>query len=191
MKFELVEMKKNLHILEGLEKVLTDSEECIKVIRFTDDGLLKGTLMKSFDIDEEQFNFIIKMSIRNINKDYITKKISERKELDEKIKNLLVNVKDEKYINAKKVIAAMSDRSMKTLNIEYKKYDKTMKFKIEGGTHISSNTEGFYISNYRICNNSDRELFKKTFNNSDKYGEDIYLQNIESITYGRKVLYKK
>ena len=99
--------------------------------------------------------------------------------------------KDEKYINAKKVIAAMSDRSMKTLNIEYKKYDKTMKFKIEGGTHISSNTEGFYISNYRICNNSDRELFKKTFNNNDKYGEDIYLQNIESITYGRKVLYKK
>ena len=99
--------------------------------------------------------------------------------------------KDEKYINAKKVIAAMSDRSMKTLNIEYKKYDKTMKFKIEGGTHISNNAEGFYISNYRICNNSDRELFKKTFNNNDKYGEDIYLQNIESITYGRKVLYKK
>ena len=100
MKFELVEMKKSLHILEGLEKVLTDLEECIKVIRFTDDGLLKGTLMKSFDIDEEQFNFIIKMSIRNINKDYITKKISERKELDEKIKNLLVNVKDEDYINS-------------------------------------------------------------------------------------------
>ena len=99
--------------------------------------------------------------------------------------------KDEKYINAKKVIAAMSDRSMKTLNIEYKKYDKTMKFKIEGGTHISNNAEGFYISNYRICNNSDRELFKKTFNNNDKYGEDIYLQNIESITHGRKVLYKK
>ena len=100
MKFELVEMKKSLHILEGLEKVLTDLEECIKVIRFTDDGLLKGTLMKKFNIDEEQFNFIIKMSIRNINKDYITKKISERKELDEKIKNLLVNVKDEDYINS-------------------------------------------------------------------------------------------
>ena len=100
MKFELVEMKKSLHILEGLEKVLTDLEECINVIRFTDDGLLKGTLMKKFNIDEEQFNFIIKMSIRNINKDYITKKISERKELDEKIKNLLVNVKDEDYINS-------------------------------------------------------------------------------------------
>ena len=85
----------------------------------------------------------------------------------------------------------MSDRSMKTLNVAYKKDGKEMKFKVEGNPHVSNSTEDFYISNYKICNNSDRELFKKTFNNNDKYGEDIYLQNIESITYGRKVLYKK
>ena len=99
IKFELIQMQKELHILEGLEKVLTDLEECINIIRFTDDDILKGTIMSKFNIDEEQFNYVMKMSIRNINKDYITKKISERKELDEKIKHLQENLTNDEYIN--------------------------------------------------------------------------------------------
>ena len=99
IKFELIQMQKELHILEGLERVLADLEECINLIRFTDDDILKGTLMSKFNIDEEQFNYVIKMSIRNINKDYITKKISEKQELDEKIKYLQVNLTNADYIN--------------------------------------------------------------------------------------------
>ncbi len=99
IEYELIEMKKDLHILEGLERVLIDLEECINIIRFTDDEILKEILMNRFNIDNEQFNYIIKMSIRNINKDYITKKVSERKELDEKIKYLQLNLNNEKYIN--------------------------------------------------------------------------------------------
>ena len=99
IKYELIGMKKTLHILEGLERVLVDLEECIKIIRFTNDDMLRETLMNKFNIDDEQFDHIIKMSIRNINKDYITKKISERKELDEKINQLQLDLVNEDYIN--------------------------------------------------------------------------------------------
>ena len=64
-----------------------------------------------------------------------------------------------KYINSKKVIAAMSDRSMKTLNVAYKKDGKEMKFKVEGNPHVSNSTEGFYISNYRRSFLVDSNLF--------------------------------
>lgn len=98
---------------------------------------------------------------------------------------------NEEYDTIKKVTTILNDKTRKTLNIHYKKNDKSMKFKIESCPHICNINNRFYINEWAILNQYDRTLFETTFNNEKGWGEDIYLLNIEAITYGKKVLYKK
>ena len=108
-----------------------------------------------------------------------------------KIVEFMNELKQDKTLNTvRKIQSILNSENMKTFNINYKKDGKEMTFKIEGNTHIS-NCGGYHIDTYSICNRKDRDTFEDLFK-VDRWREtNIYLNNIESITYGRKVLYKK
>ena len=87
--FEIGAKKDRLHLLQGLEKILLDIDKAIKIIRETEkDELVVPNLMWGFGIDEIQANFIAEIKLRNLNKEYILKKISEIDSLKKDIEEL-------------------------------------------------------------------------------------------------------
>ena len=78
------------------------------------------------------------------------------------------------------------DDSRKTVNIVYKKDDKEeVKFKIDTvRCHIS--TKGDYIYRYCIVGGANEKVYKEVYGR-----DDIYLDGIQQISYGKKVLYSK
>lgn len=70
--FDLAKKRHELHLLEGLAKVLADIDKAVRIIRNTeDDSMVVPNLMKGFKIDEEQATYIAEIKLRNLNKDYI------------------------------------------------------------------------------------------------------------------------
>ncbi len=71
-------MKERLHLLEGLSKILLDIDRAIEIIRNTEeDADVVPNLMIGFGIDEAQANFIADIKLRNINKEFILKRLNE------------------------------------------------------------------------------------------------------------------
>jgi len=77
-----------LHIMLGLQKVLIDIDEAIKLIRHTEEDKILKSLCDGFNIDEKQAQFIADMKLRNINKSYIEKQIKQIQELQKEVEYL-------------------------------------------------------------------------------------------------------
>ena len=82
--FDYNKKQHELHLLEGLAKVLLNIDKAIKIIRNTekDEDVVKN-LMKGFKIDEEQAGYIAEIKLRNLNKDYILNRTSAIERLKE------------------------------------------------------------------------------------------------------------
>ncbi|MDE5947133.1 MAG: topoisomerase IV, partial [Oscillospiraceae bacterium] len=76
--FDLTKKKEKLHLLEGLSKILLDIDKAVKTIRETEaeDDVIPN-LMIGFGIDEIQAEYVAEIKLRNINKQYILKRIEE------------------------------------------------------------------------------------------------------------------
>lgn len=84
--FNLGKMRDKLHLLYGLEELLLDIDKAIKIIRETEsEKQVIPNLMSGFGIDEVQAEYIAEIKLRNLNKEYILKRISEKDELEKKI----------------------------------------------------------------------------------------------------------
>lgn len=102
-KFDLNKITHRLHLLEGLKQILLDIDKAIKIIRETEkDDLVIPNLMKGFDIDEIQAEYIAEIKLRNLNKQYILNKLDEIEDLKKEIENLEKILSDVKEI--KKII---------------------------------------------------------------------------------------
>ncbi len=103
IKFDINKLTHKLHLLEGLKKILLDIDKAIKIIRNTEkDDDVVPNLMKGFDIDEIQANYIAEIKLRSLNKEYIINRINEIDSLNNEIDRLDSILKDEKEV--KKVI---------------------------------------------------------------------------------------
>lgn len=93
--FDLDKKQDKLHLLEGLEKIILDIDKAIKIIRETpEESLVIPNLMKGFGIDEIQAEFVAEIKLRNINKEYLFKRIKEKEDLIaeiERLKEILEN----------------------------------------------------------------------------------------------------
>ena len=96
---KLLETKKELHLLKGLEKILINIDDVIKIIRFSKDDEIEKELMKAFKIDMVQAQYISEIKLRNINSEKITKQTQKIRKLEDEYNELDKNVKDEKFIN--------------------------------------------------------------------------------------------
>ncbi len=84
--YNLQKMKERLHLLEGLAKILLDIDKAIKIIRETElEKDVIPNLCKGFGIDEVQAEYIAEIKLRNINKEYILKRLEDREKLKEDI----------------------------------------------------------------------------------------------------------
>ena len=92
--FTLQKREEKLHLLKGLKKILLDIDRAIKIIRETEeDAEVIPNLMIGFGIDNVQAEYVAEIKLRNINKEYILKRVEETSLLEEEIADLkdLVN----------------------------------------------------------------------------------------------------
>ncbi len=103
--FDIDKKNSTLHLLYGLRKILLDLDKAIKIVRDTEnDADVVPNLMQGFGIDETQANFVAEIKLRNMNKEYILKKIADVDELEKEIADLTETVKSDAKI--KKLIAS-------------------------------------------------------------------------------------
>lgn len=86
LEFDLQKKKDRLHLLLALGKILLDIDKAIRIIRKTEkDEDVVPNLVKGFDIDEIQANFIADIKLRNLNREYILNRISDIEGLQKEI----------------------------------------------------------------------------------------------------------
>ncbi|MEG1779553.1 MAG: DNA gyrase subunit A, partial [Oscillospiraceae bacterium] len=87
--FDLGKKQEKLHLLKGLAKILLDIDKAVKIVReTTEEKEVIPNLMIGFGIDEIQANFVAEIKLRQLNKEYILKRISEVSDLEAEIADL-------------------------------------------------------------------------------------------------------
>ncbi len=81
--------REKLHLLQGLKKILLDIDKAIAIIRQTEEEAeVVPNLMIGFGIDKVQAEFVAELKLRNINKEYILKRVAETSALQDEIMDL-------------------------------------------------------------------------------------------------------
>ncbi|MBQ3424915.1 MAG: topoisomerase IV [Clostridia bacterium] len=87
--FELGKKKEKLHLLNGLKKILLDIDRAIAIIRNTErESDVVPNLMIGFGIDQVQAEYVAEIKLRNINREYILKRVEETDQLEKDIAEL-------------------------------------------------------------------------------------------------------
>ncbi len=87
--FTLNKKKDKLHLLKGLKRILLDIDKAIRIIRETEgEADVVPNLMIGFGIDQVQAEYVAEIKLRNINKEYILKRVQETDALREEIEDL-------------------------------------------------------------------------------------------------------
>ncbi len=87
--FNLQKKKDKLHLLKGLGKILLDIDKAISIIRETEtEAEVVPNLMIGFGIDQIQAEYVAEIKLRNINKEYILKRLEETESLEAEIRDL-------------------------------------------------------------------------------------------------------
>lgn len=140
--FDIGKITQKLHLLYGLRSVLLDIDKAIKIIRETElDKEVIPNLMKYFDVDDIQADYVAEIKLRNINKEYILRKISEVDELEKELEKLKDIVDSDKKI--KKIIS-------KELVVIKKKYAIDRKTKVIKAENIEEHHEINFIEDYKL-----------------------------------------
>ena len=81
--------REKLHLLQGLKRILLDIDKAIAIIRQTEEEAeVIPNLMIGFGIDKVQAEFVAELKLRNINKEYILKRVAETAALQDEIMDL-------------------------------------------------------------------------------------------------------
>ena len=97
--FTLGRKKDKLHLLKGLKRILLDIDKAIRIIRETEgEADVVPNLMIGFGIDQVQAEYVAEIRLRNINKEYILKRVQEEQALRDEIDDLEDLVSDPKRI---------------------------------------------------------------------------------------------
>ena len=81
--------KEKLHLLQGLKRILLDIDKAIRIIRETEEEAeVIPNLMIGFGIDQVQAEYVAEIKLRNINKEYILKRVQETAALADEIDDL-------------------------------------------------------------------------------------------------------
>ena len=87
--FVLHKKQEKLHLLQGLKRILLDIDKAIEIIRQTEEEAeVVPNLMIGFGIDQIQAEYVAEIKLRNINKEYILKRVQETAALAEELEDL-------------------------------------------------------------------------------------------------------
>ena len=111
--FQLQKKKDKLHLLQGLGKILLDIDKAIAIIRETEQEQdVVPNLMIGFGIDEIQAEYVAEIKLRNINKEYILKRIQETASLEAESEDLQKTLDSEARIR-KLIVSELEQVSKK------------------------------------------------------------------------------
>lgn len=140
--FDIKKKEEKLHLLFGLREILLDIDKAIKIVRETEkDADVVPNLIKGFHIDEIQAEFIAEIKLRNLNKEYILKRISEVESLQKEIADLNAILGDDRKV--KKII-------VKQMAEVAKKYGKPRRTEIILDEQVEVITEDHLIEDYNL-----------------------------------------
>ena len=140
LKFDLKKRKEKLHLLLGLGKILLDIDKAIRIIRKTEkESQVVPNLMKGFDIDEIQANYIAEIKLRYLNREYIINRLAEIEDLQKEIADMEETLKDE--LKQKALIIGQ-------LTEVKKKYGQPRRSQIVSAGTIKEYKEEEHIENY-------------------------------------------
>lgn len=126
--FDLGKKNEKLHLLYGLRSILLDIDKAIAIIRGTENEKdVVPNLMSGFSIDEIQAEYVADIKLRNLNKQYILKRIDEIGQLEKDIEELKLLISSERRIKT---------RIIKQLNEIANKYGVPRKTYIIDSTEI-------------------------------------------------------
>lgn len=118
--YDLQKKKEKLHLLEALSKILLDIDKAIKIIRETENEAdVVPNLMIGFGIDEIQAEYVAEIKLRNINKEYILRRVEDVDQLKKDIAEM------EDILGDKKKIRAVIVRELKDVIKNYGQPRKT------------------------------------------------------------------
>ena len=172
--------KEKLHLLLGLKRILLDIDKAISIIRETEEEAeVIPNLMIGFGIDEKQAEYVAEIKLRNINKEYILKRVQETQSLADEIDDLEDTLA--KPARIRKIIIS-------ELETVRKKYGQPRKTEILYGHEVEEYHEEEQIENYPVTLFLSREgYFKKItpqslrMSGEQKYKEgDGPMQQIET-----------
>ena len=87
--FDLGKKREKLHLLNGLKKILLDIDKVIKIVRETKtDKEVIPNLIRAFQIDELQAEYIAEIKLRQLNREYIIERTNETAALEADIDEL-------------------------------------------------------------------------------------------------------
>ncbi|MPM49267.1 DNA gyrase subunit A [bioreactor metagenome] len=87
--FNMKKKQDKLHLLKGLRKILLDIDRAIRIIRDTEEDVeVIPNLMIGFGIDQIQADYVADIRLRNINKEYILRRVAETEALEGEIADL-------------------------------------------------------------------------------------------------------
>ena len=178
--FVMSKKKDKLHLLKGLKRILLDIDKAIKIIRETEaEADVVPNLMIGFGIDQVQAEYVAEIKLRNINKEYILKRVEETSALQDEIEDL-------------EDILARPARVKKIIVTELedvrRKYAEPRRTGIVYGHEVEEYTEETTVDDYAVSVFLSREgYFKKItpaslrMNAEQKYKEgDALAQSFET-----------
>ena len=152
--FDVTKKKEKLHLLKGLEKILLDIDKAIKIIRETEkEADVVPNLMIGFGIDQVQAEYVAEIRLRNINREYILKRVEETDALEKEIAEL------EDILNSRRRIKNVIISELKAVA---KKYGAPRKTGIVYAGEVEEYTEEAAAEDYPVTVFLSREgYFKK------------------------------
>ena len=121
--YNLKQKQERLHLVKGLEYILLDIDRAIDIVRNTEDEKeVVPNLMIGFGIDEIQAEYVAEIRLRQLNRNYILKRIEEKENLIKEIAELEEILKSDKKV--KKIIISELENVIK-------KYAKPRRSQIE------------------------------------------------------------
>ena len=178
--FVMSKKKDKLHLLKGLKRILLDIDKAIRIIRETEaEADVVPNLMIGFGIDQVQAEYVAEIKLRNINKEYILKRVEETSTLQDEIEDLEDILA--RPARVKKIIVA-------ELEDVRKKYAEPRRTGIVYGHEVEEYTEETTVDDYAVSVFLSREgYFKKItpaslrMNAEQKYKEgDALAQSFET-----------
>ena len=172
--------KEKLHLLLGLKRILLDIDKAIAIIRETEEEVeVIPNLMIGFGIDEKQAEYVAEIKLRNINKEYILKRVQETQSLADEIDDLEDTLA--KPARIRRIIIS-------ELETVRKKYGQPRKTEILYGHEVEEYREEEQVEDYPVTLFLSREgYFKKItpqslrMSGEQKYKEgDGPMQQIET-----------
>ena len=99
--YDLQRKREKLHLLEGLERILLDIDEAIRIVRETkEESEVVPNLMQGFSMDEIQAEYVAEIKLRHLNREYILRRTQEMEQLRTDIDSLQQTLESPRKIRA-------------------------------------------------------------------------------------------